>query len=258
MRRGPATVGVGSGRSTATKCSPNRAAPHPRPLRLLDLFCGAGGAGMGYHRAGFEVVGVDIVPQPNYPFAFVQADAIDFLWNGEKGEPFDSIHASPPCQAHTTMSNRWRGNGGLADERTDLIPQTREALIATGLPYVIENVPGARAEMKAPYTLNGGMFGLGVDRPRLFETNFPLLVSQRQGVADPVGVYGKHHDGRRLFTRAGGSEQRAAATLEEGREAMGIDWMQWRELAEAIPPAYTEHIGHYLMAEVKARLSEAA
>lgn len=213
--------------------------------RLLDLFCGAGGAAMGYHRAGFEVVGVDINPQPHYPFEFHQADALTFPLDG-----FGVIHASPPCQFSTTMSNRWRGAGGRADEHVNLIPETRAAIGHLMLPYVIENVPGAKRWLVNPITLSGGVFGLGVDRPRLFESNVLLLGHPRVTTDDPIGVYGKAHDGRRLFTRADGTQQRAAASLEEAGTAMGIDWMTWVELKEAIPPAYTEWIGRQLMAVI--------
>jgi DNA (cytosine-5)-methyltransferase 1 len=218
--------------------------------RLLDLFCGAGGAAMGYHRAGFDVVGVDIEPQPRYPFEFHQADAMTFPLN-----KFDAIHASTPCQAHTTMSNRWRGKGGRADDHESLVAATRRRLLWAGKPYVIENVPGARAHLRNPIVLHGGMFGLGVARPRLFESNVVLLGTVAPAAVSPVGVFGRAHDGRRLFTRADGSIQRAAATLQEARAAMGIDWMEWRELAESIPPAYTEYIGRQLL-PVVAALSE--
>lgn len=213
--------------------------------RLLDLFCGAGGAAMGYHQAGFEVVGVDINPQPNYPFEFYQADALEFPTDG-----FDAIHASPPCQGYTTMSVRHRGNGGAADSWPKLIQPVRQRLHAAGVPYVIENVPGAKREMIAPLTLEGGMFSLGVKRPRLFESNvnFPVAPARRR-VENPIGVYGKL-DGRRIWTRKDGTEQRAARTLEEARAAMGVDWMEWRELCEAIPPAYTEWIGTQLLRAV--------
>jgi DNA (cytosine-5)-methyltransferase 1 len=214
-------------------------------MRLLDLFCGAGGAAMGYHRAGFEVVGVDINPQPHYPFEFHQADALTYPLGG-----FDAIHASPPCQAMTTMSNRHRGKGGLADSHINLIPETRAAIGHLMLPYVIENVPGARRYLRNPVTLSGGAFGLGVDRPRLFESNI-LLLGHPRATVDPLGVYGKAPDGRRLFTRADGSVQRAASSVAEAQWAMGIDWMDWRELAEAIPPAYTEWIGRQLIAALE-------
>jgi DNA (cytosine-5)-methyltransferase 1 len=224
--------------------------------RLLDLFCGAGGAAMGYSRAGFEVVGVDIAPQPNYPFEFVQADALEFLedWSyGFEDYGFNAIHASPPCQAHTTMSNRWRGAGGKADEHINLIPPTRELLQETGLPWVIENVPGAKPHLRSPVVINGPNVSLfRLARPRLFEASFVILVPNHQKAVDPVGVYGEAPDGRLLRKRADGTEQHAARSLEEGREVMGIDWMDWDELKEAISPAYTELIGAQLMAYLKA------
>ena len=219
--------------------------------RLLDLFCGAGGAAMGYHRAGFDVVGVDIKPQPRYPFTFHRGDAVEYALIHHGG--FHAIHASPPCQAFTTMSNRWRGAGGKADAHESLIAATRDAIAFVGIPYVIENVPGARRELRSPITLSGGMFGLRVERPRLFESSELLFTPPTRKVADPIGVYGKAHDGRRLFTRADGSEQKAARSLEEARAAMGIDWMEWRELAEAIPPAYTEWIGRQLLQVIERR-----
>lgn len=204
--------------------------------RLLDLFCGAGGAAMGYHRAGFEVVGVDIEPQPNYPFEFHQEDAMTYALRG-----FDAIHASPPCQGYTTMNNRH------GQEKTPrLIGPLREALRCAGIPYVIENVEGALVDMQNPLTLHGGHFGLGVNRPRLFECSFLILTPDAPRVKDPVAVYGKHHDGRRLWTRADGTEHHAPDNLAEARAAMGIDWMEWDELREAIPPAYTEWIGKVL------------
>lgn len=214
-------------------------------MRILDLFCGAGGAAMGYHRAfpDADIVGVDIAPQPRYPFRFIQADAIDYLRSFNGAELGDLVHASPPCQAHTTMSNRHRGQGGKADSHTDFITNVRWWLVLRGVPFVIENVAGARKELRNPITLQGGMFGLGVERPRLFECSFPVVPPPYRKCVNPVGVYGQHHDGRRLWTRKDGSVQRAAASLAEGQRAMGIDWMEWRELAESIPPAYTQWIG---------------
>lgn len=212
-------------------------------MRILDLFCGAGGATRGYQKAfpHAHVTGVDIAPQPNYVGdRFIQSDALDYAF---AVAGFDFIHASPPCQARTTMSNRWRGQGGVADSHFNFIDATRWRLVMAGVPYVIENVPGARRDLINPVTLSGGMFGLGVNRPRLFECSFPVARPKPVKVANPIGVYGQHHDGRRLWTRKDGTSQRAARALEEGRAAMGIDWMEWRELAEAIPPAYTEYIG---------------
>lgn len=217
-------------------------------MRLLDLFCGAGGASVGYSRAGFEVVGVDIRPQPNYPFEFIQADAMTFLVR----EPFDAIHASPPCQAFTSLNGMWN-----AKSHEDLLTPTRAALMAAGLPYVIENVQGAPMN-GAHVTLCGSMFGLGAEdaelrRHRHFEANFALMVPPCSHQASRViGVYGGHgRDRRRLVNTQDYS-------TESRREAMGIDWMTGAELSQAIPPAYTEHIGHYLMAECKRRKAIAA
>jgi DNA (cytosine-5)-methyltransferase 1 len=223
--------------------------------RLLDLFCGAGGAGVGYQRAGFDVFGVDIEPHPTCPFPVLVGDALCVLCSVNL-TLYDVIHASPPCQVHTTMSNRWRGAGGKADAHLDLIGDVRDLLIASGKPYVIENVPGARTAMRSPFLLHGGMFGLRVNRPRLFEASVPLgSPPHAPPVRDPIGVYGRQPDGRRLFTRKDGTKQRAARGLAEGREAMGIEWMDWRDLTEAIPPAYTEWIGRQLLSAV---IAEAA
>lgn len=227
-------------------------------MRILDLFCGAGGAAMGYHLAGFEVVGVDINPQPNYPFQFIQADVIGLL-TGESGHPdydgwyaFDAIHASPPCQAKTTMSNRWRGYGGLADDRVSLISRTRGLLRCTDLPWVIENVTGARPEMPNAVCVTGGPFGLRTHRPRLFEASFPLeKPATKPRAVDPIGIYGPGAYGQKLWKRVDGSYQRRAASVEEAREVMEMPWADWREIAEAIPPAYTKWVGDQLMNHLK-------
>jgi DNA (cytosine-5)-methyltransferase 1 len=203
--------------------------------RLLDLFCGAGGAGMGYHRAGFEVVGVDINSQPNYPFEFHQADAL--IW---PLEGFDAIHASPPCQAFSDLRHRTDG------EYPDLVAATRERLLLTGVPYVIENVEGA--PLINPVRLCGSAFGLGANgrqlrRHRLFESNVPIMVPSCQHRGQPVGVYG---------TGGGGQMTRGyKGTPEEYREAMEIDWATRAEIAQAIPPIYAEFIGGYLMGALK-------
>ena len=200
-------------------------------MKLLDLYCGAGGAGMGYHRAGFEVVGVDIKPQPNYPFKFIQADALEYL--REHYHEFDVIHASPPCQAHSSLT-------ALTStlKHLDLIPETREMLRATGKPYVIENVVGAPLEN--PVTLCGTEFGLGVARHRLFESNVPLT------------GHGKcNHVGLQLYTVLTKScrkigDMRGPSSHEQGKKAMGIDWMTQFELGLSIPPAYTQFVGEQL------------
>ena len=231
--------------------------------RLLDLFCGAGGAAMGYARAGFDVVGVDINPQPHYPFDFIKDDAMRYLraWQDTPWDwSFDAIHASPPCQAHTTMSNRWRGMGGLADQRVDLLTPTLEVLRRLSTPWVVENVLGAKALMQTTLVLHGGMFGLGVYRARLFESNVLLLAPREAKPASTIGVYGKAPDGRTLWDGTakgrnydGASFQRAAGSLEEAQAAMGMDWADWHGTKEAIPPAYTEFIGHQLLLAVTRR-----
>lgn len=218
-----------------------------RPLRVLDLFCCEGIGADGYAQAlgpGVEIVGFDIWPQPNYPYEFHQGDAMDALDDLDLAS-FDLIHASPPCQAHTAMSNRHRGQGGKADSHTDYIAAVRWALCFGTVPYVIENVVGAARHLREPVKLRGGMFGLGVDRPRLFEATFPISTPTHRKVTDPLGVYGKAPDGRRLFTRKDGSIQWAASSTEQAKAAMGIAperVVSWRGVAESIPPAFTAHI----------------
>jgi DNA (cytosine-5)-methyltransferase 1 len=221
-----------------------------RPL-LLDLFCGAGGAGMGYHRAGFDVIGVDIDPQPRYPFTFIQADAINALghWNLSL---FDVIHASPPCQKFTQMSARWRGVSAVADGHPDLLTPVLARLRALGKPYVVENVQGAAKHMRTTLTLHGGMFGLEVHRPRRFESNILLLACKAAMTAEPIGVYGDHpqnHYSTRLNGDMKGKRSllRAARSVEEAQRAMGMPWADWHGCKEAIPPAYTEYIGAQLL-----------
>jgi len=200
-------------------------------LRLLDLFCGAGGAGMGYHRAGFEVVGVDINPQPRYPFEFHQADALEYL--AVHGSEFDVIHASPPCQ-------RWSWETPLEhrEKSLDFIAPVRELLLSVGRPYVIENVSGARAQLRAPVMLCGSMFGLRVFRHRYFEIwpRVLLLTPSCRHDFEPVYVTGS-------TGWSGCGFRRVDATIAEKRAAMGIDWMVTAEIDQAVPPAYTEFIG---------------
>jgi DNA (cytosine-5)-methyltransferase 1 len=210
-------------------------------MRLLDLFCGAGGAAMGYHRAGFdEIVGVDIVPQPNYPFTFVQGDA---LRPPVDLESFDLIHASPPCQLYSVANNVHKR------KHPDLVPATR-ALIAD-YEYVIENVPGA--PLNNPYLICGLALGLNVKRHRLFETSFPALVPScpKGHPGDWLLVFGHSVMERghviRQTPAGNNTTHRKHTTTERGREAMGIDWMNRDELSEAIPPAYTEYLGRQFL-----------
>jgi DNA (cytosine-5)-methyltransferase 1 len=176
----------------------------------------------------------------------VVADALDVLGDVDVQRGFDVVHASPPCRALTTMPNRHRGTGGRADRHHNLIPAVQTALDAWGGRYVLEDVPGARRWLRAPVVHTGGHFGLAVHRPRPLESNLPLVGPPVRKVVDPVGVYGKAPDGRRLWTGADGSTQRAARSLGEAQAAMGIDWMEWADLVQAVPPAYTEHVGHQL------------
>lgn len=212
--------------------------------RLLDLFCGAGGAGMGYHRAGFDVTGVDIKPMPRYPFPFIQADALEYL--AEHGHEYDAIHASPPCQAYS-MANNIHGR----TDHPDLVGITRELLIAADKPYVIENVPGA--PLLNYVTICGLSLGCNVKRHRLFESNqllFGTTCGDHKG--DWLLVFGHtvlergHQIGR---TEKGGPIiRRKHVGTDRGRAAMGIDWMSRDELSQAIPPAYTEFVGKQLIA----------
>jgi site-specific DNA-cytosine methylase len=214
--------------------------------KLLDLFCCAGGAGYGYQTAGFDVIGVDIQDQPNYAGnMFIQTDAIEFV--KEHGHKFDAIHASPPCQRYTALS---RGTNGNVEEYPDLVGVTREALDEIGLPYVIENVP--TAPLRKDLVLCGLMFGLKVFRHRVFElgnwkTEQPQhlphkghrVAGWRHGVrydGDIVAVYGD-----------GGGK----GSVTDWQNAMGIHWTDVRkELAEAIPPRYTQFIGTELLRHI--------
>lgn len=218
--------------------------------RLLDLFCCAGGAGVGYSRAGFEVVGVDNKPQPNYPFAFIQADALKL--DAKFVTSFDALHASPPCQAYSDLAKR-NGNG---HEWPRLIEPVRKMLIKSGLPYVIENVDGA--PLLDPVILCGTMFPkLRVLRHRLFEANFLILVPPhnkhpRVHTFDKrKSHYGKTDDMLDFVQVTGGGN----CTIAAARDAMGIDWMTKNELNEAIPPAYTEFIGNQLLCHLLTRES---
>ena len=213
--------------------------------RLLDLFCGAGGCAVGYHRAGFDVVGVDIAPQANYPYEFHQADALDppvFY------DEFDAIHASPPCQAFSIAQNARK----RADQHPNLIPQTRALLRASGLPYVIENVVGAPLE--DALMLCGTGFGMRHEgfelrRHRLFESNVSMMSPGciHRLPAAPVFGHGSGRDFMRRHGRGFGADAR--------RAIMGIDWMTRDEVSQAIPPVFTEHIGGYLLSAITAQVT---
>ncbi len=206
--------------------------------RLLDLFCGAGGASMGYYKAGFEVEGVDIKPQPHYPFKFYQADALGFPLEG-----YDAYSASPPCQEHSTASGKRRKNP-IPYWKKDCLAETRVILEVTDKPFVIENV--VSAPMFNYIKLYGTMFGLKVVRERWFELHgFEiLLLTPPIRYKAPVQKMG-------YSTVVGGGCAGTNIKLETWQEAMGIDWMSKQELTQAIPPAYTEYIGKYLVEAVK-------
>lgn len=222
--------------------------------RLLDLFCGAGGAAMGYHRAGFEVVGVDIRPQPHYPFEFHQADALTYPLDG-----FDAIHASPPCQFYS--------DGTRAAKLTaqPLIAPTRTRLGLVEVPWVIENVHGAAEHMSAGLLLCGSMFGLAVERHRLFESTEYLWApgthhceqARHNRSLFPLPAHwpepSQATDRGRLYGVTGHGRYRG--TSEFWRRLMDMPWATGpiSELTEAIPPAYTEWIGRQLMAAIGER-----
>lgn len=200
---------------------------------------------MGYHLAGFEVVGVDIEPQPRYPFEFHQADALEFI--AQHGHKFDVIHASPPCQAYSISRNN-----GCHPNAPKLIEPVREVLQQSRKVYVIENVPGA--PLKHFIQICGASFGLGVSgfdlcRHRIFESNVFLLsmpCQHRRGKT--IGVYGNGTNSwhRNKFGRC--------VTLDEQKRAMGIDWMTRAELTQAIPPAYTEWLGKQILQHISEKV----
>lgn len=215
----------------------------------IDLFCCAGGASRGLHWAGFAVMGVDIKPQPRYPFHFVQADALNLAdWIGDA----DFIWASPPCQGYSAMRHAPGTKGAPL-----LIDRVRWKLQTLRVPFCIENVEAAAWSMQSPITLCGCMFGLGAQgcrtqRRRLFECNFPI--EQPKCVCDDrpvIGVYGGH--ARRRAASAGGRGTRdvwLGGHKAAASEALGIDWMTLAELSEAIPPSYAEYIGRAALAHI--------
>jgi len=236
-----------------------------RRFQALDLFCKAGGASMGLYRTGFDVTGVDIEPQPRYPFRFIQADALTFDLSG-----FDFIWASPPCQAYSDM----RVMSNARPSHPELVEPIRERLTASGLPWIIENVEGAPLTVGPPslfskvngVVLCGSMFGLFTDeyqlrRHRLFESNVWLTQPAcRHGSQPVVGFYGDH---ARIRRRANGTHRGTDIVGKElkmrlARELLGIDWMDWGEISQAIPPAYGEFLGRQVMAHLETRAERAA
>lgn len=220
-------------------------------MRVLDLFCGAGMAADGYVAAGFDVVGVDIVIRPGYPYHFVWANALAVLADDSFVAGFDLIHASPPCQAHTRAKHLRNAQGG-ASRHGDLLTPTLRLLRSRQIPWVVENVPGAPGMDDAVIEC-GSAYGLKVRRHRLFLASFPLVASgcKHKEQGKPVGVYHVMGDTCKGICRktgklvVGGS---TARTEEEGRVAMGVRRpLPWHELKEGFPPAYTQHVGEQAM-----------
>ena len=202
--------------------------------RLLDLFCGAGGASMGYAMAGFDVTGIDLKHGKRYPFTYIKGNVLDYL-NTEFLRQFDVIAASPPCQTFSATKHL-RNAQGKSTSKVNMIPEVRDAIIASGVPYIIENVPNA--PLINPVQLCGSAFGLKVRRHRLFESNLDITGTScdHKNQGKPIGIYGSMRD----EIPNGGH---TAKTMPEAHAAMGIDWMIWGELVESIPPAYTHYLG---------------
>lgn len=225
--------------------------------KLLDLFSGVGGSAKGYHDAGFEVIGVDLNPQPRFPYEFHQADALEYLDTADLSQ-FIAIHASPVCKAYTNC------NLSPKDRYPRLIGAIRERLLKTDKPYVIENVMGAKRDLNANLMLCGSMFGLPLQRHRLFEIGNadiffcpPKPCNHKNAT---IAVYGHSIWDSSLpgTQRKDGRSRPDSVPLAIGRTAMGIEWMSQSELAQAIPPAYTRYIGQQLLAYIDGSRLEAA
>ena len=219
-------------------------------MKMIDLYCCAGGAAMGYHQAGFdEIIGVDIVDRPNYPFEFVKMDALEFLRTADLSD-VSFIHSSPPCQCYSKLKHLSGNVEKWEETHVDLVAPTREALIKTGKPFVIENVEGS--PLINPIKLYGSQFpNLYTQRPRLFESNISLKEPVNPKVKHKTGKlgYGPAEDG--FITVAGIRPQRGMNEVQTklyyGFALGGIDWMSLEELTQAIPPAYTEFIGKQII-----------
>jgi len=210
-------------------------------VKLLDLYCGGGGAGYGYEQAGFDVTGVDIVSQPKHRGKLIQADAIEYLMSSF--EEYDVIHASPPCQKYSLASMQFRKFG---KEYVDLIEATREVLIKTGKPYVIENVPGS--PLINPIQLCGSMFGLRTYRHRLFESNIPLKAPEHHKHIAPNAKMGRKPKDSEFIQYVG-----HFSGVKLVQEMTGLHWLGQLELAQSIPPQYTKYIGEQLIDYLKLR-----
>lgn len=209
-------------------------------MKILDLFCKAGGCSMGYHLAGFEVEGVDIEPQPNYPFKFTQMDWLEFLETTDLSQ-YDAIHASPPCYKYSSLNAI-----NKVEDYPDLVDPVRDKLKEIGKPYIIENVVGA--PMENPIVLCGTMFGLKVFRHRLFESNIFLLQLPHQKHDGSTGTHRWPYKPVNGYLQISGEGN---YKFEEGCEAMAINWMKTKEeLNNAIPPAFTEWIGKQLIQQL--------
>jgi DNA (cytosine-5)-methyltransferase 1 len=215
--------------------------------RLLDLYCGIGGSARGYHDAGFDIVGVDIVRQYEYPYTFIRGDAVAFLRSHDLTD-YDVVHASPPCKLHTVARRVTTARYvTLFEPHVDFIEETRDLLVDAGIPYVIENVVGAPLLHAVRYC--GSSFGLQVRRHRLFESSLPLVAPpcRHDLQPNPVGVYGDGGAWVRVAPGGGGRK----VVGKDAADAMGIDWTTTQHgLAQAVPPAYTEHIGRQLIAQL--------